>query len=93
MIFLTHEVRDRLMSKSASTADRPLRGERRKFELRSRARTRPGSPLRHQIPVRTFADRDDLRPGFLEMDLVGHHGGNASGDFCRSLDATDVASG
>ena len=27
------------------------------------------------------------------MDLVGHDGGNTSGDYCQSLDATDVCSG
>lgn len=92
-INLNDEVRDKLMSISASTADRLLRGERKKFELKSKARTRPGSLLKHQIPIRTFADWDDCRVGFLEIDLVGHDGGNASGDFCQSLDATDVASG
>jgi len=37
--------------------------------------------------------QDDARPGFLEIDLVAHDGGNARGDYCQSLDATDVASG
>jgi len=92
-ISLTDEVRDKLMTISASTADRLLAGERKKFELKSRARTRPGSLLKHQIPIRTFADWDDLKVGFLEIDLVGHDGGNPSGDYCQSLDVTDVASG
>jgi hypothetical protein len=90
---LTGEVRSKLLSVSASTADRLLAGERKKFELKCRSKTRPGSLLKHQIPIRTFADWDDARPGFLEMDLVGHDGGNLSGDFCQSLDATDVATG
>jgi hypothetical protein len=92
-IKLTDEVRKKLLSISASTADRLLRGERKKFELKSRSKTRPGSLLKHQITIRTFADWDDCRVGFLEIDLVGHDGGNASGDYCQSLDATDVASG
>jgi hypothetical protein len=47
--------------------------------------------LRSQIPIRTFADWDDLRPGFTEVDLVSHEGGNGRGEFCYSLTLTDVA--
>lgn len=90
---LSDDVREKLLAMSSSTADRLLRGERKKMELKSRSRTRPGSLLKHQIPIRTFADWDDVRPGFLEMDLVGHDGGNARGDYCQSLDATDIATG
>lgn len=86
-------VRSRLLAMSASTADRLLASERKKLELKSRSRTRPGSLLKHKIPVRTFADWNDSRVGFMEIDLVGHDGGNTSGDYCQSLDATDVASG
>jgi len=92
-IELSGDVKERLMKISASTADRLLRGERKKLELKSRAKTRPGSLLKHKVPVRTFSDWDDCRVGFMEIDLVGHDGGNTSGDYCQSLDATDVASG
>jgi len=92
-IKLSGEVREKLLSISASTADRLLAGERKKFTLKSRSKTKPGSMLKHQIPIRTFSDWDDCRVGFLEMDLVGHDGGSTSGDYCQSLDATDVASG
>lgn len=86
-------VRERLLAISASTADRLLAGERKKMEIKSRSKTKPGTLLRHQIPIRTFSDWDDARPGFLEIDLVGHDGGNASGEYCQSLDCVDVASG
>jgi hypothetical protein len=92
-IDLEGTVRSRLLSISASTADRLLASERKKLELKSRSKTRPGSLLKHQIPIRTFADWDEARVGFMEIDLVGHDGGNTSGDYCQSLDATDVASG
>jgi hypothetical protein len=49
--------------------------------------------LRSQIPVRTFADWDEARPGFLEIDLVAHCGGNGGGEYCQTLDVTDVATG
>jgi len=33
---------------------------------------------------------DDAKPGFVEADLVGHDGGNSSGDFIQSLSFVDI---
>lgn len=49
--------------------------------------------MKSQIPVRTFSEWDHAKVGFLEIDLVGHEGGDPSGEFAYSLCATDVASG
>ncbi len=92
-IALDGATRQKLFSISAATIDRVLAPERRKFALRGRAGTKPGTLLKHQIPIRTFAEWNEARPGFVEIDLVGHDGGDASGDFCQTLDVTDVASG
>ena len=43
--------------------------------------------------MRTWADWNDALPGFVEIDLVGHEGGNSSGEFCFTLDITDIATG
>lgn len=83
--------REKLLRISAATIDRLLRPERRKYELRGRARTKPGTLLKHQIPIRTFAEWDEQQPGFAEIDLVGHDGGVAAGEYCQTLDLTDVA--
>jgi hypothetical protein len=32
-------------------------------------------------------------PGFVEIDLVGHEGGNTLGDHCYRLTVTDIATG
>jgi hypothetical protein len=85
------QTRAKLLKISAATIDRLLRPERRKHELRSRARTRPGTLLKHQIRIRTFSDWDEQQPGFVEIDLVGHEGGSAVGDYCQTLDLTDIA--
>ena len=85
--------RKKLLQISASSIDRLLAAERRKWMLRGRSGTKPGSLLKHQIPIRTFADWNEKQAGFVEIDLVGHDGGDASGDFCQTLDVTDVASG
>jgi hypothetical protein len=45
-----------LVSMSAATIDRRLAHQRRKQQLRGRAATKPGSLLKSQIPVRTWAD-------------------------------------
>lgn len=78
---------------STATIDRRLAPERAKLVLRGRSHTKPGSLLKSQIPVRTWADWDDAVPGFVEIDLVGHEGGAASGQFCFTLTVTDIATG
>jgi hypothetical protein len=83
----------KLQKMSAATIDRLLASERRKFNLKGRSRTKPGTLLKHQIPIRTFSDWDESKPGFVEIDLVGHDGGHSSGDFCQTLDVTDVHTG
>lgn len=86
-------VRDKLVDISASTIDRLLAPERKKFILKGRSQTKPGTLLKHQIPVRTFSQWDDAEPGFLEIDLVGHDGGSTAGEYCQTLDVTDIATG
>lgn len=78
---------------SAATIDRRLAGERARMTLRGRSHTKPGSLLKAQIPIRTWAEWDDAVPGFVEIDLVGHEGGNSSGEFCFTLTVTDIATG
>jgi len=91
-IDLSPTVRKKLAKISASTIDRLLKPEKDKFKIgKGRKGTKPGSLLKKAIPIRTFADWDDARPGFVEIDLVGHDGGVASGDYIQSLNFTDIA--
>ena len=78
---------------SAATIDRKLAGERAKLIPRGRSHTKPGTLLKSQIPIRTWAHWDDAVPGFVEIDLVGHEGGNNFGEFCCTLTVTDIATG
>ena len=64
-----------------------------RLSRRHRGGTKPGTLLKQQIPIRTFADWDDQRPGFEEVDLVQHDGGNPSGFFACTLNVTDVCTG
>ncbi len=43
--------------------------------------------------MKTWAEWNDQTPGFVEVDLVGHDGGDSNGTFCWSLTVSDVATG
>lgn len=90
---ISDEVAGALVGMSAATIDRRLAGERARLRLKGRSGTKPGSLLKSAIPIRTWADWDDAVAGFVEIDLVGHEGGDPRGDFCQSLDVTDIATG
>ena len=84
-------VRQRLLAASTATLDRLLQPIRTPASRRLRRRRRQ-SPGRN-IPVRTFADWNAPPPGFLEIDLVVHHGGSWWGSMIHSLVATDIGTG
>lgn len=92
-IKLDRDTRKKLYKVSAATIDRLLAEERKKQMLKGRSHTKPGTLLKNQIPIRTFSEWDDRRPGFVEIDLVGHDGGDARGEFAQTLDVTDVCTG
>jgi hypothetical protein len=90
---LTERQRDQLCTMSAATIDRRLAPERRRLRAKGRSGTKPGTMLKGRIPIKTFSEWDDAAPGFCQVDLVAHEGGDPRGDFCQSLDLTDVATG
>lgn len=85
------QAKERLLSVSASTVDRLLRPVRAKLGFRGQTTTKPGTLLRQQIPVRTFADWNEQQPGFMEIDLVAHCGDTTRGEHLYSLTMTDVS--
>ena len=90
---LDADVRQRLLVMSTATIDRLLESVRREGCAGRRRRGAINSALRKSIPIRTFADWKDVKPGFFEIDFVEHCGGVAEGTFVHSLVLTDVASG
>lgn len=92
-IDLTDDQAELLSRMSAATIDHKLAPERAKLFPRGRSHTKPGTLLKSQIPIRTWAQWDDAVPGFVEIDLVGHEGGNATGEHCYTLTVTDIATG
>ena len=87
------DVRARLLAMSAATADRILRAHRRGGRPYGVATTKAGTLLKHQVPLRTFSDWDEVKPGFFEADLVAHCGTQARGAFLYTLVLTDVCTG
>jgi hypothetical protein len=83
----------RVARMSAASIDRALAPRRAREGGRGRGTTKPGTLLKGQVPIKTFADWDAAVPGFLEVDLVAHCGPVAAGEFLYTLSAVDVASG
>lgn len=90
---MTVEIEKELCHMSPSTIDRLLQPWKQKGGRRSFSTTRPGSLLRSSIPIRTFADWQEKRPGFIEVDLVAHCGESLEGFYLNTLMAVDVATG
>ena len=88
----SEECRKQLLAMSAATADRLLASQR-KLSQHGRSTTRAGTLLKQQIPIRTFQEWNETRPGFLEADLVAHCGADIQGGYLYTLTLTDVATG
>jgi len=90
---LDEPVRKKLLAISPATIDRLLAPIKAQSRLKGRSQTKSGTLLKQHIPIRTFADWNESVPGFVEIDLVGHEGGIACGDYAQSLNVTDIATG
>ena len=90
---VTPEIAEQVCQLSAATIDRVLRPYRHLGNRRPFTTTKPGSLLKAAIPIRTFADWNDHRPGFLEVDLVAHCGESLEGFHLFTLSTVDVATG
>jgi len=89
---LTHSQEHQLLAISARQIDRRLRPHKTKLKKRLYGRTKPGTLLKHQIPIRT-EHWNVTAPGSVEIDLVSHSGNAAEGDFIYSLNLTDIFTG
>ena len=92
-ITISAEIESELCRISASTIDRLLTPYRKNEGRRALSTTRSGSLLKSAIPIRTFSDWVEDKPGFLECDLVAHCGESTEGFYLNTLSAVDVATG
>jgi hypothetical protein len=88
---LARRVEQQLLAISARQIDRRLAPHKRQLTKRLYGRTKPGTLLKHHIPIKTDTWAITM-PGFAEVDLVSHSGNAAAGEFIHSLNLTDVHS-
>ncbi len=90
-LVISEDTERRLRVMSARQMDRCLAPYRRELRRRMYGRTKPGTLLKHHIPLKT--DRWEVtEPGLTEVDLVSHSGDCADGEFAQSLNLTDLDS-
>jgi hypothetical protein len=89
---LRAETEKQLLAISARQIDRRLQGKKSQCKRRLYGRTKPGTLLKHHIPVKTDS-WDVTTPGFAEIDLVSHSGNSGEGEFAHTLNLTDIHSG
>lgn len=90
---LNKHLKTRLLSISSATIDRLPKRIRFKFRGRGTSTTRQPRFLIDKIPIKTFGEWKDTSPGFTQVDLIAHNGGNVYGGFFSTLCATDVCTG
>jgi hypothetical protein len=88
---VTGETEAQLCQMGPSTIDRILRRWRGSGPRRGLSATKPGTLLKNSIPIRTFSEWNENKPGFLEVDLVAHCGDSAEGFYLTTLSTVDVA--
>jgi hypothetical protein len=91
-INITKDTKELLLKISSASIDRCLRPIRMKSP-HGLSTTKPGSLLKNLIPVRTFTEWDEERPGFMEIDLVAHCGNTTEGQYLNTLTCTDLSTG
>ena len=78
---------------SAAMIDRYLASVKQRDPTRGKAATKPGELLRNSITLRKAGNEVEAEPGFFEVDTLAHCGPNLKGEFCRSVNFTDVHTG
>lgn len=86
-------VRVELLAMSPATIDRYLAPARGKDLLHGISTTRPSPLLRSSITIRKAGDEVEDVPGFFEGDTVAHCGPSLQGEFCRTVNLTDMRTG
>ena len=81
---LSRPVERQLLAISPRQMDRRLAPHKRQLKRRLYGRTKPGTLLKHHIPLKT-EHWAVTQPGFGEIDLVSHSGDSAEGEFVHSL--------
>ena len=91
---ITEEIAEKLIKISPASIDRYLKKDKADLKLKAKSMTNPMKSLKSRVPIRTFYTSEERKtPGFWQTDTVHHCGQTTSGEYLRTLTATDVASG
>ncbi len=90
---LSEEAEAQLCGLSESTIDRITKRWRLGRVRRGLSTTKPGTLLKNAIPIKTFSEWEDTKPGFIQADLVAHCGDSTEGFYLNTLSTVDVATG
>lgn len=71
-LFIRDDIATELSQLSASTIDRITRNWRQGKRRHGLSLTKPGTDLKNAIPIKTFSEWKNSRPGFIQVDLVAH---------------------
>lgn len=86
---ITARIEEQLLTISPRQMDRRLKSRKGRIRKRIYGRTKPGTLLKHHIPIKT--DNWDVKdPGWTEVDTVSHSGNNAEGVFGYTVNQTDI---
>jgi hypothetical protein len=86
---ISKETKDLVLSISAATMDRIFRKRNIRGKKKGFCKTRPGSLLKKQIPLKEVK-WDVAYPGYLEGDTVAHCGDSMRGQFVYSVNFVDI---
>ena len=89
---ISPRLESQLLGISPRQIDRRLKPYKVRAKRRLYGKTKPGTLLKHQIPIK--AERWEVnQPGYTEIDLVSHSGDRADGEFIHTLTVTDIHTG
>jgi hypothetical protein len=89
---ISPRLESQLLRISPRQIDRRLKPYKVRAKRRLYGKTKPGTLLKHQIPIK--AERWEVnQPGYTEIDLVSHSGDRADGEFIHTLTVTDIHTG
>lgn len=86
---IDEQIENELLNISARQIDNRLRSKKLNVKKKIYGTTKPGSLLKHQIPIRT-KNWDITKAGYIEIDTVAHCGNSLEGDFLYTLNSTDI---
>ena len=86
---LSSRIEEQLLTISSRQMDRRLKGRKGRIRKGIYGRTKPGTLLKHQIPIKT--DNGDIHsPGWTEVDTVSHSGNSGEGVFGYTVNQPDI---